>query len=45
LKSITVKLKYNLKYELDEFMREKSDAMKKEKKANEFDNKNIDFAF
>ncbi len=45
MKSISEKLKNNLKYELDEFMREKSDAMKKEKKANEFDNENIDFAF
>ena len=45
LKSITEKLKKNLIYELDEFMREKRDEMKKAKKANEFNNEDIDFTF
>ena len=45
LKRITEQLKKNLISELDEFMREKRDKMKKNKKANEFDNENVDFAF
>ena len=45
LKTITEKLKKNLIYQLDEFMRKKRDAMKKAKKANEFDKENVDFAF
>ena len=45
LKNINEKLKKNLIYELDEFMREKRDEMKKAKKANEFNNEDIDFTF
>ena len=45
LKRITEQLKKNLISELDEFMREKRDKMKKNKKVNEFDNENVDFAF
>lgn len=45
LKTITEKLKNNLIYQLDEFMRKKRDSMKKAKKANEFNNENVDFTF
>ena len=45
LKNITENLKKNLISELDDFMREKREENNKNKKENEFDNEDVDFAF